>query len=441
MTQVVVCGAGIAGISTAFHLTRMGVTDIVIADPLPPLTLTSDKSTECYRNWWPNEPMVRLMNRSVELLDRYAIESNDIFDLNRRGYLYLTSDTAALDQIAATAAAATTAGAGELRVHGTGHSKYRPEPDHPIDGADLFIDGDELRTHFPFVTEAAVGGLHARVAGWLSAQQLGAWMLDQAVEAGAALVRSRVESVSTKLGQIDGVSLEDGTHIATPTFVNAAGPMLREIGLMTGVDLPVFSEIHAKVNLRDHAHVVPGHAPMMIWSDQQEIDWSEDAIAYLRDEGRSDLIGLMPSGCHARPEGGSDSPWVLGLWEYHTEPVEPTWPIAFDVLYPEVVLRGLTTMIPALSGYRDRIPETIVDGGYYTKTIENRPLAGPAGPRGSFVCGALSGFGIMAACAVGELTAMAATGGELPKWARWFDVSRYNNPGYLDTVSGDTGQI
>ena len=51
--EVVVCGAGIAGIATAFHLTRQGVRDVVLVDERPPLSLTSDKSTECYRNLWP----------------------------------------------------------------------------------------------------------------------------------------------------------------------------------------------------------------------------------------------------------------------------------------------------------------------------------------------------------------------------------------------------
>ena len=74
--DVVVIGAGIAGISTAYHLAvRHGVPRVTIVDPRPPLTLTSDKSTECYRNWWPNEPMVGLMNRSIDLLEEMAEKS------------------------------------------------------------------------------------------------------------------------------------------------------------------------------------------------------------------------------------------------------------------------------------------------------------------------------------------------------------------------------
>ena len=49
--DAVVCGAGIAGISTAYHLcVTQGVGKVLLVDERPPLSLTSDKSTECYRN-------------------------------------------------------------------------------------------------------------------------------------------------------------------------------------------------------------------------------------------------------------------------------------------------------------------------------------------------------------------------------------------------------
>ncbi len=95
MTQttadVVICGAGIAGIAAAYHLAvRGGVKNVVLVDERPPLTLTSDKSTECYRNWWPGpgDEMVSFMNRSIDIMEELARESGNIFNLNRRGYLY-----------------------------------------------------------------------------------------------------------------------------------------------------------------------------------------------------------------------------------------------------------------------------------------------------------------------------------------------------------------
>jgi glycine/D-amino acid oxidase-like deaminating enzyme len=72
----------------------------------------------------------------------------------------------------------------------------------------------------------------------------------------------------------------------------------------------------------------------------------------------------------------------------------------------------------------------LYDGGYYTKTPENRPLAGPLPVEGAYVCGALSGYGLMASAAVGELVAAYVAQSELPNYAAAFSIERYNDPIY-----------
>ena len=112
-------------------------------------------------------------------------------------------------------------------------------------------------------------------------------------------------------------------------------------------------------------------------------------------------------------------------------------------MYPELVMRGLATMVPAVGGYLDHLPQPYVDGGYYTKTAENRPLIGPVGPRGSFVVGALSGYGVMAAPAGGELVARHALGLELPDYAGFLAPGRYHDTAYLELLERmeDQGQL
>ena len=52
--KIVICGAGIAGVAAAYHSGRRAWRDdVTIVEPGHPLSLTSDKSTEAYRNWWP----------------------------------------------------------------------------------------------------------------------------------------------------------------------------------------------------------------------------------------------------------------------------------------------------------------------------------------------------------------------------------------------------
>lgn len=444
---MVIAGAGIAGVSTAYHLmVRRGMRDVTLVDPRAPLTLTSDKSTECYRNFWPTRPMVALMNRSIDLLEEFAVESGNVFALNRRGYLYVTADEGRLMDLAAQANVACELGAGPVRIHDragsvayvpSGLSDWRSAPE----GFDLLLSGDRLREAFPFLTEDAVGGLHARRAGWLSAQQYGAWMLDQARERGLRFLRGAVDAVDARDGRIVAVAI-DGASIPADVFVNAAGPYLPHVGRLLGLDLPVRSELHLKLSYRDVVGALPRAAPMTIWFDPQRLSWDPEEITLLEQEDLGDLAGPMPGGCHTRPEGGADSPWALALWEYRKDVMDPIDPPPAYPLYDEVVLRGTSTMIPALRAYQDHLPRSVVDGGYYTKTVENRPLVGPIGPTGSYVLGALSGFGIMASAGAAELLADHITGAALPAYAPAFDPNRYDDPDYLATIDlSANGQI
>jgi glycine/D-amino acid oxidase-like deaminating enzyme len=89
------------------------------------------------------------------------------------------------------------------------------------------------------------------------------------------------------------------------------------------------------------------------------------------------------------------------------------------------------------------MPRPFIDGGYYTRTRENRPLIGPLEVEGSFVIGALSGFGLMASMGAGQLLAAHVTGDGLPDYARWFVPSRYADPEYMALVQSmeATGQL
>src|SRR3712207_1061590 len=179
---------------------------------------------------------------------------------------------------------------------------------------------------------------------------------------------------------------------------------------MLGVELPVFSERHIKIAFSDHLAVVPRAAPLLIWADEVELPWSEEEReALAEDEETRGLLGALPAGVHCRPEGHGASTSLLILWNYHLEPVEPVFPILVEDSYPELGLRGMAVMIAALARYFERAPKPYVDGGYYTKTRENRPLIGPLPVEGACVLGALSGFGVMAAPAAGELLAWHVT--------------------------------
>jgi sarcosine oxidase, subunit beta len=441
--DVVICGAGIAGISAAYHLTvRQGIHDVLLVDERPPLTLTSDKSTEAYRNWWPGpgDTMVRFMNRSIDLLERAAEESGNVFRMNRRGYVFLTADPAQSSLMEASAEEISRLGAGPLRRHqaDAGDAPYPSRIaegfDLQVAGADLVTDRARIRRQYPYISRKAVAMLHVRRCGWLSAQQLGMYLLEQAQAHGARFLLGRVGGVTVGNHAIETVHVQtekEAVEVSTRHFVIAAGPLLKELGHMIGVDIPVFNELHGKVAFKDVLGVVSRDAPLMIWTDPVTLPWSEEERKDLdtHEETRW-LLDTFPGGVHFRPEGGPDSRTLLAIWTYHLEEREPVWPPHFPPEYGEVVLRGLSVMLPGLSATFEKIGRPYVDGGYYCKTAENRPLIGPLPVQGAFVIGALSGFGIMGSMAAGELLSLHVMGNELPDYAPALLLSRYDDPHY-----------
>ena len=316
----------------------------------------------------------------------------------------------------ATAMQVSAFGMGPLREH-TDVATYGPHPaegfeDQPI-GADLLID-DAARRAFPYLTDRTVGALHIRRAGTLNGIDLGAWFLKRAIAADATFVRDRVAGFEISNGSIRGVRLASGDTIETPRVVLAAGPAVHEVGAMLGAAIPVTHELHAKLTLRDTAHAVPRNSPFVIWNDPLTLD------------GRA-----LPGGAHLRPVDLTHGDELYLIWTYETDTRPYTWPPAFAERHKEILIRGCAAMVPAMRPYVGAGAPGVLDGGFYCKTRENRPLIGRLPVEGAYICAALSGFGIMAAHAAGELVSMHVTGGTLPEYAPAFDPRRYEDAGYL----------
>ncbi|MFN2116528.1 MAG: NAD(P)/FAD-dependent oxidoreductase [Candidatus Promineifilaceae bacterium] len=438
--EVLICGAGIAGLATAFFLARRhGIKNVVVVDDRPPLSLTSDKSSEGYRNWWlgPDDAMIRLMNRSIDLLEELARESDNRIHLNKRGYVYLTANAKRAELMAQQAMQISQFGAGPLRIDGAYKYSANEPYDSALDGADLVYNKEVIQANFPFLANDTLAMLHARRCGWLSAQQLGIYLLEQARSAGVRLINGRVMAVTLQNNCMQTVHIQsaDGQrNYNTDRFVIAAGPMLQEVTNLLNIRLPVYNELHGKVAFEDSEGIIDRNAPLMIWNDPIHLPWSEtDKADLILDKETSWLLDEFPPGLHFRPEGGPGSKTILALWPYHIiQRNRPQWPISFEADFVEIIMRGLTCMIPELGIYLDRMSPPVIDGGYYTKTRENRPLIGPLPISGAYVIGALSGFGIMAAPAAAELVSAHIAGESLPDYAGAFDLARYRDPAYQD---------
>jgi glycine/D-amino acid oxidase-like deaminating enzyme len=440
--EVVICGAGISGIATAYFLAvEQGITNVLLIDKGSPLSLTSDKSTECYRNWWPGpgDAMVALMNRSISLMEDMASKNGNLFQMNQRGYLYVSKSEESVANLRTAAEEAAQLGAGKLRIHLEYPSDYQPHLDDGLasnlDGADLIMSQEVIQHHFPYLSEEVIAVLHVRRAGWLSAQQFGMWMLEEAKRVGVKYLQSSVTAIETSSNKVISVELNDEESVNCTHFVNAAGPFAAEIASLLNTQLPVHNELHLKSSIEDSRAVLDRSAPLVIFAEPQRIDWTKEETAYLKEDSEASwLLNKLPMGAHTRPEGSSEAQSILLLWDTRERRSETIFPIDVDPMEAETALRGLIEIIPGFRSYLNKMPKPTIDGGYYTKTEENRPLASPMSIEGTHFIGASSGYGIMAAAALGELMAAHISGNNLPSYSAAFHLNRYQDPQYIELL-------
>ena len=508
----VIAGAGIAALSTARYLARLVPNaTIALVTPHAPMSQTSSLSTECYRDHWPSPTMRSFMSRSIELIDEHS--ANNSFRMTPFGYLYCSKQAGSLRAYEAEARECHGAGARVISspqgVVPFSSSTPRAK------GADVYTSTAASLAAFPYLSSDVAALMHTRNCGWVSAQTMGMDMLDSLLARTrpggdgtplTTLVKGHVVGASSAPG---GTRLHSLTVRPTPSasstptnslltlpcgaFVNASGPFLASTHrAVTGAargsagELPVRTEVHSKVIFRDVLGVIPRETPQVILGDSVAPIWNPLELEYLADTHgiavAERAASVMPPGAHFRPYGGVDSNAVLLLWEAWHHGVAPSEPPPDSAeqyldaaLYPEISLRGLAHLVPGLRAYFEEdaraswvkgwgkggmppLRAPAVDGGYYTKTEENHPLCGPApGPGGqgrmvnAFVCGALSGYGIMAGHGAGELTALHATGvsgASLPTYAALMSPLRYQDESFMkkggirdQLLAGGGGQL
>lgn len=439
--SALVIGAGIAGIATAYYLSRRPeIGKLTIIDRGRPMAFTSALSGENYRNWWPHPVMTAFTDLSISLMEEIALATRNDFDMTRRGYALATRRAEIGELVDALHRGYAAAPGGTLRFHRTaGGEGYVP----PVsadwrtapDGVDVLTNRDLIRRTFPSYDPEVSAVIHVRRAGDVDASRLGRRLLEAVRGRGGAHVTGTVEAVAPKPGGfVAEVTTAGGScRVAADLAFNAAGPFVADVGRMIGCDLPVYNVRQQKIAFNDRQQAIPRDMPFSIDLDGQEIDWEEDGRALLLEDGSAAwLAGPMPGGIHCKADGAERGSRIKLGWAYATEPTDPFRDPELDDRFPEVVLHGAARLNPDLKVYYERLPRPVSHyGGYYTMTRENWPLIGPAGPDGSFVVGALSGFGTMAACAAGYLVAALATGADVPDYTGLLGLSRYEHPGFV----------
>lgn len=432
--DTLVIGAGIIGISTAYYLKQQDPhLSIILLDAGQPMAFTSAQSGENYRNWWPHPVMTAFTDRSITLMEQIAAKTQNRINMSRRGYVLATRSEqvdALLDELSAGYSRASD---NLIRVHEdpAGASYEPPISDNWASapgGVDVIRNPALIQNTFPSYAGDIQSVVHIRRAGSISSQQMGQHMLEAIKALGGVRITGRVKSIDTSAGF--NTHLENTTEsIQSDRIVNAAGPFINDIARHLGTELPVTNTLQQKIAFEDKIAAIPRQMPFSIDLDGQFIDWDDEEKELLSAESTvSWLVEKMPGSIHCRPDGGDNGTWVKLGWAYNELEVQPMQsPILTDE-FPEIVLRGAAKLNPSLQAYYGNFPANMHHyGGYYTLTNENWPLIGEMAIKDTYVVGAMSGFGTMAACAGGELCAQWVLGNDLPDYAHALSPQRYSD--------------
>jgi glycine/D-amino acid oxidase-like deaminating enzyme len=405
----VICGAGIAGIATAYYLLKKDPGHkVCLIDKNQPMSFTTSKSGENFRDYWPQPFMQQFVSDSIQLMEalrqEYGAES---FEMRYTGYQFIGQNK-------------------DEEIFGTGHQQNNSAAVVEWNDAKL------IHEQFPYFSKQTQKVVTIENAGSLDVSALGNLMLREAKKMGLIFLEGEIVAIKDKESDFQ-LQLDNNKTITADKIVIAAGPFINHLAAMLGFTFPIENTLQRKFIIPDPSQLIPRQMPFTICANEQYLDWDAEERAYFaKDEKYKWLLDKFPGGLHLKPEGSG----IKFGWAFHTKSENPVWHIASDDLFPQIVLKGVSRFIPALAEYYNNIPTPIISyAGYYTRTKENWPLIGPTDQHKVFVVGALAGYGTMSACAAGQLCAnyvMSET--SLPDYARYFHPSRYADQDMLALI-------
>ncbi len=420
--HITICGAGIAGIATAYYLAvKYRQQQVILIDKNQPMSLTTSKSGENFRDYWPQPCMTEFTRHSIDLMKALADDSGNSFEMRYSGYDFVSESIGR-----------------EIFP-----SDHLDDPDY-ANSLSRITGSEQIQAVQSYLGETIQQLVHISQAGAIDVHGLGSLLLSKAKKAGVRVIQATIEAIEDRpagfrlslSGNTDFPSLDTEKLVLTP------GPFINEMAGMLGISLPVESILQRKFIIPDVKNIIPRDMPFSIFADPQYLQWSDEERALIEEDPEYGwLLDEFPAGLHIKPEGTNNI--KLG-WAYNRNPESPQWETSDDFDFPNITLRGASRFIPALKPYVDEPPTPIVQfSGYYTRTPENLPLIGPLQKEGLFTVSALSGYGTMAACSAGELCADWMMGVDLPGYADYFHPLRYSDAALMAEINqlGSDGQL
>lgn len=400
--SIAICGAGIAGVAAAYYLTKNNADlSVTLIDKNEPLSFTTSKSGENFRDYWPHPCMEALSSHSIELMDNLREEyGNDSFNMAYSGYHFISHNK--------DAAIFADDNSPQFRV------KNSVETDAAI-----------IHQKHPYLDTGIKKSVFIKKAGNVDSIRMANVMLQAAKKKGLHFHAGEITAIKKNKADFT-LNFAPNQQLKFDKIILAAGPFLNHLAEMLTINFPVWNTLQRKFIIPDPKGIIPHDMPFTIYADGQSLDWSEEELAFMKsEEDMKWMTEVFPGAIHIKPESGRIK---LG-WAFSKKIENPQWDIRKMAYFPQVVLKGASRFIPALAAYVEQTPTPVIEyGGYYTRTEENWPLIGATDLDNVYVIGALAGFGTMTACAAGELCAKEILGQELPWYAPYFNPNRYTNP-------------
>ncbi|HUG31759.1 MAG TPA: FAD-dependent oxidoreductase [Acidimicrobiia bacterium] len=347
--RVVVIGGGVVGVSVAYHLAKMGWTDVAI---LERSVLTAGSSWHAAGgihalNADPN--MSALQTYTIDLLGEVSEESGHDISLHMTGGISVASASERWEWLQAT-----------FRVYQT----------MGIDDCWLMTP-EEIEERCPIVsTEGVLGGLWAEREGHIDPSAVVHAYAKAARQRGVDVVEhNRVVELNPRSDGTWDVVTEQGT-IHAEHVVNAAGLWAKQVGRMVGWEAPVSPLAHHYLITEEIPEIeaLDFEIPMMI---------DLEGFTYMRQERNGLLVGIYEiDHKHWNMDG---APWDYGIELLTPDPDRIENEIAMAMTrYPVLEKTGIERWV----------------NGAFTFSPDGNPLVGPVpGLRNYWsACAVMAGF-------------------------------------------------
>jgi sarcosine oxidase, subunit beta len=369
--EVVVVGAGIMGLSVAFHLAVLGVTDVTVVDSGYLCGGASGRNGGGVRAQWSSEINVRLMQESLRMCREFAAKMRINVWFRPGGYLFLARTPSIRRSLEASVALQNACG---LTTRMLGPSEARaivPELDVTDLEAASYNADDGIVFPWPFVWG------YARAA-----RKLGVEVVPWHEVVGFDAKGPCIDAVRIRRSGPPGTSDAEASTIRTHKVVNAAGAWSPQIAAMLGVALPN----------KPHRHEICSTESLKPWLKPLVADLSDGL--YFSQAMRGEIVGGISN-------------------EYVPAGIDHRSSHAFLGKYARAIVRAC----PALAG----VKVLRQWAGCYDLTPDANPIVGRVESVEHFYqASGFMGHGFMMAPVVGKLVAeLVKTGRGSPTLDPW----------------------